>query len=297
MMIFQMVQDSAKMKAAQLLQQSKKELRGISPNPYQESLWIAGDVLNCSSTEIYLKETTLSPKQQKVFWHKIQRRKRQEPLEHILQEKIFLNRRFHIERGVFIPRPETEIMIQWAIQNILKKNLTAVDFGAGAGTLCLSLLSAFPDSRFLALEICKKALSCLRKNSRSFQVEKRLSILQKDVCHLTKKEAVRILGSAPSLIMANPPYIDPGDPGLNREVYLFEPPLALFSDKQGMGHIISWFEKAMELLTPKGLYIFEFGWNQERRMKDFCQKQKALSSYKIHRDQAGRPRMAVCFKK
>ena len=128
-------------------------------------------------------------------------------------------------------------------------------------------------------------------------MESRLSILQTDIQTLKIENIVRLFGSKPSLILANPPYVDPEDRHLSREVGLFEPPLALFSNKGGMAHIISWFEKAMSCLSHEGIYIFELGWSQEERAKAFLDTQKELAYYEIHKDLGGNPRMAVCFKK
>lgn len=286
-----------KMKAVQLLQKSKQELKKVCSNPHQESLWLLSSTLNCSPSEIYLERDNINKNQQKLFFDKIQRRKQGEALEYILKEFFFNEKQFYIEEGVFIPRQETEVLVQWVLKNVSGENLKAIDFGAGAGALCLSLLLNLKPSQFLALEICPKAIKCLKKNSSHFGVEKRLTVLKKDVSHIQKEDVIRCLGSAPSLIVANPPYIDPKDQSISRQTYFFDPPLALFSDKGGMGHIISWFEKAMEVLSPKGIYIFEFGWNQEKPVRAFCEQQKELVSYEIHKDDIAHPRVAVCFKK
>jgi len=281
----------------QLLQQSKKELSHVSTQAYQESLWILADVLNLSLSEVYLEKKSISFKQQKLFWNKIQRRKKAEPLEYILKEKTFFKRNFYIEKGVFIPRKESETLVLWILDHFFEKKIKAVEFGAGSGALCLSLLSERPFSQFLSLEINPIACRCLKKNRKTFNMEKKLILLEKDVSQITKKEVIQILGSVPSLIVANPPYIDPQDVNISQDVYLYDSPLALFSDQGGMGHIYSWFKKAMECLDSKGIYIFEFGWNQEQKVKDFCKNQTELSSYIIEKDEAGRARIAICFKK
>ena len=151
------------MKPTELLQKSKQELKQVSSHPYQESLWILAEVLNLSLSQIYLETGHVNKKQQQLFWNKIQKRKQAEPLEYILRKKVFCENQFYIEEGVFIPRQETEIIVQWILKNVRNKKLKAVDFGAGAGTLCLSLLSFFPNSRFVALEISRKSVECLKK--------------------------------------------------------------------------------------------------------------------------------------
>lgn len=284
------------MKAVELLQESKKELKKVSFNPYQESLWILAEVLNLSTSDIYLGKEDIDKNQKQLFFDKIYKRKQGQPLEYILREKFFFKKKFYIEEGVFIPRQETETLIYWVLNNIQETELKAVDFGAGSGSLCLTLLSSFPKSKFIALEISSKSIECLKKNSRLFEVEERLHVLQRDVYLARKKELVQFLGTLPSLIVANPPYIDPWDRSISREAYFFDPPLALFSDRGGMGHIFSWFKKAMNFLSSNGIYIFEFGWNQSDEVRKFCNEQKALKAYEIHKDLSGIPRIAVCFK-
>ena len=286
------------MKAVELLKQSKKELMQISVNPYQESLWILAKTLNLSLTEIYLKNNNINKKQEQLFFYRIQRRKQGEPLEYILQETCFFNKKFYIEKGVFIPRPETEVLIHLVLKLFPSpQKLKVIDFGAGSGVLCLTLLSYFPKSQFLALEVSPKGIKCLKKNRRTLKVAKQVSILQNDVCQVSHKKLISCLGGPPSLIVANPPYIDPRDNSIDKPVYWFEPPLALFSDKKGMGHITSWLKKAMDILAPQGIYIFEIGWNQLEEVKNLCNQQRELMSYEIHKDFSGIPRAVVCVKK
>ena len=284
------------MKLSQLIQKAKKELKSVSPKAYQESLWILSDCLNLPVNQIFLEKNPISSKQEKDFWLKIQKRKKAIPLEYILKEKFFFKHKFYIKESVFIPRLETETLVKWLCKNIPKnKDLKFVDFGAGVGTVALSVLSHFPKSKCHSVEIHQKSIECLLKNSLNFNLQDRLYLLKKEVSKIQAEDL--FFSTAPDLITANPPYIDPKDTSLHPEVYLYEPPLALFSDKKGMGHIISWCEKALELLKPNGIYIFEFGWNQKKQIIEFLNKQPKINSYKILSDQLGHPRIALCFKK
>ena len=282
------------MTALRLLQQAQKALQNKALNPFQESLWILADVMGLPPDKARFAGEDLGTARQKAFWGKIQRRQKGEPLAYILKSAFFYGRDFYVEPGVFIPRQETAVLVEWAEKRFQGKRLEAVDFGAGAGSICLSLLKALPQSRFTALDISPKALEILQKNSGLFKVQDRLSVFQKDVGRLNKKD----LRAGLNLITANPPYIDPEDKACSKEVRLFEPPLALFSDKGGMGHIFSWFEKALALLPSGGIYAFEMGYSQSDRLRAFLTRRKRdLLSYDIHQDQGGRDRIAVCFKK
>ena len=285
------------MNALNLLEISRKELKTISSNPYQEGVWILSHVLKTIPTNLYLKRCNgISLENKNIFLNKVEKRKQGWPLDYILEEKWFMGEKFFIQPGVFIPRMDSEIIVRCGLK-INNPSLKAIDLGAGVGTLCLSFLQQLPKSRFVAVEINQKSTECLVKNSAFKQVQQRLKILKKDISHVTPEDFLGFLDGHPNLIVANPPYIKPSDKCLSEEVYRFEPPLALFSDQEGMGHICSWFEKSMEFLEPNGRYIFEFGYDQFDKVTSFLKTRKSLKSFSISKDESGINRVAVCIKK
>ncbi len=285
------------MKALDLLDLSQKEIKKISFNPYQESVWMLSQVLKIPMTDFYLKKyKEVSLEDKNIFLKKVEKRKQGWPLDYLLEEKWFMGERFFIQPGVFIPRQDSEIVVRCG----LKRNrfpLKAIEFGAGVGTLCLSFLQRLSTSRFVAVEMSQKSIECLSKNSVSKQLQKRLKILKKDVSHVTPEDFLDFLKGKPNFIVANPPYVRPLDECLDKEVYRFEPPFALFSDEDGMGHICSWFKKSMEFLESNGCYIFEFGYDQFKKVKCFLKEREELKTFDIFKDESGIHRVAVCIKK
>ena len=303
------------MKAGFLLQKAKKELIGVSSQPYQESLWLLSHSLSKESNDvglalntegiyksnenekiqdIYLDKIEITEQQKQDFWNKIQKRKNNYPLQYLLEERYFLNHRFYIQEGVFIPRRETELLVKRVFKKYPQdKALKIMDWGAGAGAISLSLLSYFFRAECLAVDIHLKSLKCLKKNQERFGIKDRVAILKEDISRLKKNN----LRQSVDLITANPPYIDPKDKRLHPQVYLFEPPAALFSDQGGMSHIYSWFYRAMEFLTSGGCYIFEFGWNQSQLTGDFLSAESSFISYEILKDSLGYDRAALVIKK
>ena len=326
-------------KADTLLQKAKKELKELSPQPYQEALWILSNLLNkknsqsmdrvldtqnklqsaCQKTyqtqDLYLDQTLISTQQEQEFWKYIQKRKKHYPLDYILEESYFLGHKFFVQEGVFIPRPDTETLVKQIFNQYSKdKSFQMMDWGAGPGTICLSLLSYFSKATCLAVDIHSKSLSCLKKNRDRFGLKDRVFLLQGDVCNIDFKKE-RFFSESISLqlqsthfdkkkeennfhlIIANPPYIDPQDSQIDKSVYLFEPPVALFSKQKGMGHIYSWFYKAMDCLNSGACYTFEFGWNQSKLVKDFLSSNQSTASYEILKDSMGYDRVAWLIKK
>jgi len=284
------------MKTLDLIRLSQKTLQSVSQNPYQESLWILSDILNISPTCLYLpKYQEVHLKHKKIFFHKLHQRRQGLPIDYILEEKWFMGLKFCLHRGVFIPRADSEILVQCALNH--PHPIRALDLGAGAGTLCLSVLHTRSDSHFVAAEIHSPSLKCLYKNSLLHQVSHRLKILKKDVLHLKEKDFLKFLKGRPNLILANPPYVQPLDASISPEVYKFESPLALFSNQEGMGHIYSWFNNSIDFLESKGRFIFEFGYDQLDKVKAFLIQREDLKSFSIVKDQSGLPRAVVCEKK
>ena len=311
------------------IEEGRRELKGVCDNPLFESQVLLGSVLNLSLPELYFKENSvLGLKSQREFLKRIRLRKEGCPTAYITGEKEFFKRRFFTGPGVFIPRPETEGLVEIALSFIYpsgrisgetertsfplfssvardggigwglkEKSFRGVDFGAGGGCVALTLALENPSARFVAVESAASALPYLEKNRTAWKMEQRVRISSKDVRRLELKDITAFLGGKPNIITANPPYIDTDDAFLEDSVRRFEPPSALFSGKEGMAHIYSWFSKAVELICSGGVYIFETGGFQGRRVRNFLNEKTELKSYKIHKDLQGRDRVAVCVKK
>ncbi|MBC6415732.1 MAG: peptide chain release factor N(5)-glutamine methyltransferase [Bdellovibrionales bacterium] len=274
----------------------------VSSQPYQESLWLLSHLLNEKKSfsheneilqKIYLGQIKITEKQEQIFWDKIQRRKNNYPLDYLLERKHFLNHSFYIQPGVFIPRKETEVLVTKIFKQYPQNQaLKIMDWGAGVGTIALSLLAYFFKSECFVVDIHEKSLDCLKKNKDLFGFKDRVFILKEDVSHLKKENFIKSV----DLIVANPPYIDPKDEKLHSQVYWFEPCVALFSDQKGMGHIYSWFYQALDFLKSGAYYAFEFGWNQSQLVRDFLKTQKNIS-YEILKDSLTYDRVAFVCKR
>lgn len=278
------------MQSLKALRKAQKQLTGKTSSPLREAEILLASVFKVSPLKTY-SIRKLSIEQRRKFFIKVNRRIEGHPLDYILKEKYFFNRRFHIQPSVFIPRPESEELVKLALK---AKPLRGLDLGAGCGCLSISILLEIPFCRFVAVDI-GPCIKILRKNRRVYSLTKRLKILNQDVFKLKEQDITSFLNGSPDLIVSNPPYIEAKDKDLAEDVKIFEPPLALFSAEGGMAHIYTWFDKAMSLLKKDGIYIFEFGFNQSDKVKDFLSKQKI--KYTLHKDIFGLSRAAFCVKK
>ncbi|MYE07759.1 MAG: peptide chain release factor N(5)-glutamine methyltransferase [Oligoflexia bacterium] len=219
-------------------------------------------ILCCDRLYLYTHwDQELKKKQIQQFQALYDLRKTGKPLAYILGQTEFYGYEFTLQPGVFIPRPETETLVsavvsQWDSQETLK----IIDFGCGSGCIGLSLLAYFPRAFLIAIDINKRAIKVSEINAHKLKVDDRVMFLNRDIFTLQKKDIEPFLSKkGVDIIVSNPPYIAFNDSRVEKEVVSFEPPEALFSDENGLYHIRTWSNKAVQFLKQKGAYFFEIG--------------------------------------
>ena len=274
-----------------LLKQGRDNLQAQCKQEGRQAEFLLASLTRFSVTDLYLRShEPVSPKLACCFLEKIDQIKQGFPLDYLLGEREFYGSFFHVGEGVFLPRQETELIVDEVLQLGLA-SINGVDFGSGTGCLPISICQKHKQAKFFAIEKQAQALKYLKKNIQSFKLSSQITALNKDVASFcTNSKSINV-------VTANPPYIDFNDPHISSSVKQFEPHAALFSKEGGLFHIRSWFAKAMEILSPLGWYIFEIGWQQAKEVRSFLDVQTQLTGYKILKDQQGYERVIVCQKK
>jgi release factor glutamine methyltransferase len=193
-----------------------------------------------------------------AFENLLARRVAREPMAYITGRREFWGRNFDVTPAVLIPRPETEIIIEVAIEESRRgrRFSTIVDVGTGSGCLAVTLALEFPDASVVATDISADALQVAQKNAALHDVEPRIRFIE---CNLLD----RVEGRA-DLIVANPPYVSSTDEGhLQPEVERYEPHAALFAGPDGLDVIARLLSTAPDHLAAEGLLVIEFGFGQE----------------------------------
>lgn len=176
----------------------------------------------------------------------VERRVRREPLQHITGGAPFGPLDLRVGPGVFVPRPETEVLAQWAVDTLAGvRDPVVVDLGTGSGALALYIAHARPDARVTAVELSESAREYARENAAAHGAS--IRIVAGD---MTDPGLLGELSGSVDLVVANPPYV-PEDPGLDPEVY-FDPAEAVFSGADGMAAIRGLVPVAARLLAPGG---------------------------------------------
>ena len=190
--------------------------------------------------------------QQSIFENLIARRSGREPISQIIGIRAFYGRMFQVTSDVLDPRPDTETLIDLALQAPFSRIL---DLGTGSGCILLTLLAENEKATGLGVDFSLSALGVAKRNAANLSVDQRAAFAQSDWF-------LQVVGRF-DLIVANPPYIDESEwQDLQPEVRDWEPKMALTPGPDGLSPYRLIAENAAEYLTPQGRLLVEIGWQQ-----------------------------------
>lgn len=215
----------------------------------------------------------------------VAQRSRRIPLQHIIGIAAFGPLSLNVGPGVFIPRPETEAMLEWASAQTLPHQPVIVDLCTGSGALALALAAHWPDARVLGIDDDPAALDYARRNVASTKVE----LLQGDV---HDSGLLAELACAVDLVVSNPPYIPLGAE-LEPEVAEHDPHHALFGGADGMEVIAPIVDRAAACLKPGGLLAIEHDDTTSEQTLVMITEAGVFADVTPHRDLTGRPRFVT----
>lgn len=187
-------------------------------------------------------------------------RTRRYPLQYILGSWEFYHEIYKVGPGCLVPRPETELLVEKAIE-LLTQGSTFADLCTGSGCVAISILSSRPDLTAVAIDISDEALRYARENAKLNRVADRVEFFTADV--LDKESIVSILGDKKlAAIISNPPYIPNNDIDKLEPELAQEPRIALAGGEDGLDFYRSIVKNYSELVSPDGFMLFETAYNQ-----------------------------------
>lgn len=207
-------------------------------------------------------------KSEQTHYHDLlQRRLKGEPVAYLLGEREFFGLMFRVTAATLIPRPETELLVELALQRISPhQDLHRIlDLGTGSGAIALALAHTCPNAKVFGCDISPAALSIAQAN------KQRLAIANTVFIHSDWFKAITA-GQKFSIIVSNPPYIASGDPHLTQGDIFFEPVSALVSGNDGLRDILHITAHAPDYLEPGGWLLLEHGYNQATQVRELLQK-------------------------
>ena len=213
-----------------LIQWSESYFRERShQNPRLEIEWMLCSLLNCERLDLYMRfDEPLSGSQLSTLRGWVKRRTKNEPLQYITESCEFYGREFFVDKRVLIPRPETERLIDEAIESIKHlRSPNIFDIGTGSGCIAITLAKEIKNSNVIGIDKSIMSLQVAKKNSAELNV-KNVMFLEMDILNQYPKEKF-------DLVISNPPYVPNKEiPGLMKDVKDFEPEIALTDFDDGL---------------------------------------------------------------
>lgn len=227
-----------------------------------------------------------TPEQAAAYEALLARRAAREPLQHILGRTYFGPLTLAVGPGVFVPRPETELLAVWAARQV-GRGAAIVDLCAGSGALGLYLAATVPGSRVVLVERDPAALEYLRRNAAAAALAGTATVLDADVRDPELPDRVAELLGTVDLVVTNPPYVPEGA-DLDREAAA-DPAAALFSGADGLDLIRDLAPLAARLLAAGGAVAVEHDDSNGAGTAELL-RAAGFGGVAEHRDLAGRPR-------
>lgn len=260
------------------------------------------EAFHLSRTDFWIKKNDLITDQKalRFFYTLLKRLSTHEPIAYILKKREFYGENFVVNKNVLIPRPETEILVEKALDLIksikLKKQellnpskspsnspIRVLDIGAGSGIISI-MLAKLAEANVTAVDISPNALYVLKKNISLHNMKGKVKPVLGDLFPKRKHSKF-------DMIVSNPPYIPEKEwKTLDSCVKSFEPKLALTPGEDGFSIIRRIAEESKFFLANKGLLLMEIGWNQSHTVQDILNA-SGFSNIEFTNDYSGIPRI------
>lgn len=229
-------------------------------------------------------EHELSDDQQLQFNVFIQRRLKGEPVAHITGLREFWSLSLEVNATTLIPRPDTETLVECALNMVMPDKAKVLDLGTGTGAIALALGSEMPNWKIVAVDRVTDAVALANKN------QQRLGINNVEVKQSNWFSALQ--GEKFNLIVTNPPYIEQGDIHLNQGDVRFEPLSALVADDAGMSDIKQIISHSRDYLLSSGYLLIEHGFEQAEAVRHLF-KEMAFINIKTVKDFGNNDRVTL----
>ena len=256
---------------------------------------LIGHVLGLNRGQVQAKAitgTSLSPDDAAAISAAVERRASREPLQHITGVAPFRSLELAVGPGVFVPRPETEQVAQFAIDAlhaVASESPVAVDLGTGSGAIALAMATEVPHSRVHAVENSPRAFIWAKRNFAEVGAENARLVF------VDLADALPELDGSVDVVISNPPYIPLGAIPRDPEVRLFDPEHALYGGVDGLDVVRAVSATASRLLYPGGILVIEHGELQGQAIAELLVAH-GWNAVATHRDLLGRDRATTALR-
>ena len=249
-------------------------------------------ILGCERIDLTLnRDKILDESSLCVFNEYINRRLNCEPISYITGKKEFMSLDFFVEKGVLIPRPDTEILVEEIIKTYNGKNTKILDLCTGSGAIAVSLAHYLKNSLITAVDKFDVCINIAKKNAQNNGVSDRVSVIKEDILELSDIEGDF------DCIVSNPPYIEKDTLStLPSDVKDFEPSYALDGGNDGLIFYRKITEFAKRKLSSDGILAYEIGFNQGETVPEIIRKTGSFKNIEVIKDLSGLDRVVIAKK-
>lgn len=244
--------------------------------------------LNVSRTLLFTwPERQLTEQELEAFEAFLVQREQGEPVAYIVGYRHFWTLELVVTSDVLIPRPETELMVEWVTKSFLDAHLKLAELGTGSGAIALSIASEKPGWEIVATDVSDAALSVAKQNAEHHEISN-VSFKQGSWCSALDGEQYDI-------VVSNPPYIAPGDPHLCIGDVHHEPRQALVASHYGYSDLFRIITQAKAVLKPKGFLVLEHGFDQGEKVRN-CLRGEDYQAIETINDLSNHERITIAQK-
>lgn len=290
---------------AEALGWATERLRPVSDTPRLDAELLLGQLLSWSRARVLAERRhPLTSAQQNMLQDLVARRADQEPIAYIVGHKEFYGLDFIVDRAVLVPRPETELLVELALDIVRRKMederrkqestifrrssfvvrpLSIADIGTGSGAIAVALATQLPDAQIYATDISQAALMIARQNADRHRVAQRV--------RFGLGNLLEALDEPVDLIVSNPPYTILAE--ISAGVRRHEPQLALDGGPDGLAVYRRLLAQVPDKLRPGGAIVLEIGSTQGAAVMALARTHFPLAQIDVYRDLAGHDRVIV----
>jgi release factor glutamine methyltransferase len=251
-------------------------------------------VLQMQRIELYTQYNKIVSKEQLNALHELVKRAgNQEPIAYLVGKTEFYSLELVVNNNCMIPRPETELLAQRAIEFLRsrKSQQNVLDLCSGCGCIAVAIAKNFAEANIIATDICDKALSVANQNIEKYNLQDRITLLQGD---LFDPLVPGLDNPKFDLIVSNPPYVSDAEyQVLEPNVKEYEPKLALYAGVQGLDIYKKIAEEVVNFLNPSAVVILEIGYAQGQAIKVMLENTGLFAQINIEKDLHNNDRIII----
>ncbi|WP_193016512.1 MULTISPECIES: peptide chain release factor N(5)-glutamine methyltransferase [Gammaproteobacteria] len=256
-----------------------------SDSPKRDAEIILGHVTQRARTYlIAFNETLLSQDELAQLSQLLARRIKGEPIAYLVGEREFWSLPLKVSPTTLIPRPDTECLVEQALEKLPTVPTNILDLGTGTGAIALAMASERPDCHIIGVDFQTEAVALAQENATHLALNNTEFM---ESCWFSSLSGYQF-----GMIISNPPYIDENDEHIHQGDVRFEPLTALVSGKNGFADIEIIIETARQFLTDKGWVLLEHGWQQGEGVRKIF-TDKGYCCVETFRDYGGNERVTV----